>query len=514
MECDDAPGSAQVARPAKDQPTISATDAHTEVDIEMVNTNDVQPETETDDAQQETPTSSSMELMIVDKPDEQIEKNEGSTPSNTPKENEKRGAATEKDRNLAMARKHIAGEMKKIELRAEAYLWLAEKIPEMCNEAVAMAKGDANVRKQAGHVSQEFRAMLQKLQGGTTPAPSGNPKNDKQGSAKAPKPTPGYTNNNNNNRSYASTAAEADGGKGQAVTLKKKTAPKPKTKTTTTEEEKKVRVFVRGPAAANEADASNEIAKVLGGKPAEIQIKKVNSGWAFYTTKGAVSAEKLNCVKEACGAKACEIDKRWTHARITGLSDFYIVGENGPVTKKNEEWFIGQITEQTGGEVKSIKWQFETEKYMDATLRIAVDLPEGQTLPNSVKFEGSSNPATVKKCRTPSLPLCRTCWATHPTAGCKEKPRCRLCGSADHREGQHAGSRAACIVCKAPDHSAGDPACKRGTRPNRTTPKPTENTPANPQDDNQARKRKRLSPAEQPTPRPEVIRERSQRDEC
>ncbi|KAL5629401.1 hypothetical protein BROUX41_001007 [Berkeleyomyces rouxiae] len=182
MECDDAPGSAQVARPAKDQPTTSATDAHTEVDIEMVNTND---------AQQETPTSSSMELMIVDKPDEQIEKNEGSTLSNTPKENEKRGAATEKDRNLAMARKHIAGEMKKIELRAEAYLWLAEKIPEMCNEAVAMAKGDANVRKLAGHVSQEFRAMLQKLQGGTTPAPSGNPKNYKQGSAKAPKPTPG-----------------------------------------------------------------------------------------------------------------------------------------------------------------------------------------------------------------------------------------------------------------------------------------------------------------------------------
>ncbi|KAL5622245.1 hypothetical protein BROUX41_006190 [Berkeleyomyces rouxiae] len=85
MECDDAPGSALVARPAKDQPTTSATDAHTEVDIEMVNTNDVQPETETDDAQQETPTSSSMELMIVDKPDEQIEKNEGSTLSNTPR---------------------------------------------------------------------------------------------------------------------------------------------------------------------------------------------------------------------------------------------------------------------------------------------------------------------------------------------------------------------------------------------------------------------------------------------
>ncbi|KAL5606770.1 uncharacterized protein BROUX77_003963 [Berkeleyomyces rouxiae] len=458
MECDDAPGSAQVARPAKDQPTTSATDAHMEVDIEMVNTNDVQPETETDDAQQETPTSSSMELMIVDKPDEQIEKNEGSTPSNTPKENEKRGAATEKDRNLAMARKHIAGEMKKIELRAEAYLWLAEKIPEMCNEAVAMAKGDANeLRKHRGR-----------------------------------------------GRRWQGISSHPE----------KKDCPKPKTKTPTTEEEKKVRVFVRGPAAANEADASKEIAKVLGGKPTEIQVKKVNSGWAFYTTKGAVSAEKLNRVKEACGAKACEIDKRWMHARITGLSDFYVVGGNGPVTKKNEEWFIGQITEQTGGEVKSIKWQFATEKYMDATLRIAGDLPEGQTLPNSVKFEGSSNPATVKKCRTPSLPLCRTCWATHPTAGCKEKPRCRLCGSADHREGQHAGYRAACIVCKAPDHSAGDPACKRGTRPDRTTPKPTENTPANPQDDNQACKRKRLSPTEQPTPRPEVIRERSQRDEC
>ncbi|KAL5606026.1 uncharacterized protein BROUX77_003219 [Berkeleyomyces rouxiae] len=463
MECDDAPGSALVARPAKDQPTTSATDAHTEVDIEMVNTNDVQPETETDDAQQETPTSSSMELMIVDKPDEQIEKNEGST------------------------LKHIAGEMKKIELRAEAYLWLVEKIPEMCNEAVAMAKGDANVRKLAGHVSQEFRAMLQKLQGGTTPAPSGNPKNDKQGFAKAPKPTPGYTNNNNNNnnnnnRSYASTAAEADGGKGQAVTLKKKTAPKPKTKTPTTEEEKKVRVFVRGPAAENEADASNEIAKVLGGKPAEIQVKKVNSGWAFYTTKGAVSAEKLNRVKEACGAKACEIDKRWTHACITGLSDFYTVGENGPVTKKNEEWFIGQITEQTGGEVKSIKWQFETEKYMDATLRIAVDLPEGQTLPNSVKFEGSSNPATVKKCRT---------------------PHCRCAVPAGRHTRQRGTKKSHGAAC------AGAQTTERGN-----TLDPAPHASSNPQDDNQARERKRLSPAEQPTPRPEVIRERSQRDEC
>ncbi|KAL2887168.1 RNA-directed DNA polymerase from mobile element jockey [Ceratocystis lukuohia] len=48
--------------------------------------------------------------------------------------------------------------------------------------------------------------------------------------------------------------------------------------------------------------------------------------------------------------------------------------------RANEEWFTGQIARQTGGQVKAIKWQIEAEKYKDATLRVAIDLPEGKTL--------------------------------------------------------------------------------------------------------------------------------------
>ncbi|PHH56275.1 hypothetical protein CFIMG_007177RA00001 [Ceratocystis fimbriata CBS 114723] len=132
--------------------------------------------------------------------------------------------------------------------------------------------------------------------------------------------------------------------------------------------------------------------------------------------------------------KACEVEKKWTHARITNLADFYILSANGPVTQKKEEWFVKQIEKQTGGHVKSIKRQLETEKFKDATLRIALDLPEVQLLPKTLTFDGSAISATFKRCRTMSTPLCQQCRKAHPTAACKEKPRCRLCGSTGEQD--------------------------------------------------------------------------------
>ncbi|KAL1890490.1 hypothetical protein Cpir12675_005385, partial [Ceratocystis pirilliformis] len=79
------------------------------------------------------------------------------------------GPKTEKERNLATVQNHLEREMKQAMRRGEALMWLDEKIPEVCNEAVMMAKGDASVKKLAGHVSAEFRAMLLKLQGINVP---------------------------------------------------------------------------------------------------------------------------------------------------------------------------------------------------------------------------------------------------------------------------------------------------------------------------------------------------------
>ncbi|KKF92105.1 hypothetical protein CFO_g5542 [Ceratocystis platani] len=172
------------------------------------------------------------------------------------------------------------------------------------------------------------------------------------------------------------------------VALKEKTGPKSLKKV-----EKKVRIFVRGPVTTKEENMGTELAKIFGGTPKEFAVKKVNSGWAFYTEQGKATERNMERAKEACGAKVCEIDNKWTHARITGLSDFYVLSDKGPVPTKNEEWFTGQIARQTGGQVKAIKWQIEAEKYKDATLRVAIDLLEGKTLPSAMKFEGSNNAA-------------------------------------------------------------------------------------------------------------------------
>ncbi|KAL2887914.1 Importin beta-related nuclear transport receptor [Ceratocystis lukuohia] len=203
--------------------------------------------------------------------------------------------------------------------------------------------------------------------------------------------------------SYASVAKQANGRTSAPVALKEKTGPKSLKKV-----EKKVRIFVRGPVTTKEENMGTELAKIFGGTPKEFAVKKVNSGWAFYTEQGKATERNMERAKEACGAKVCEIDNKWTHARITGLSDFYVLSDKGPVPTKNEEWFTGQIARQTGGQVKAIKWQIEAEKYKDATLRVAIDLLEGKTLPSAMKFEGSNNAAQVKRLQsTPEVQALR-----------------------------------------------------------------------------------------------------------
>ncbi|KAL2888558.1 putative double-stranded RNA/RNA-DNA hybrid binding protein [Ceratocystis lukuohia] len=306
------------------------------------------------------------------------------------------GRATEKERNIALARRGIAAEMRQFELRANATLWLAETIPKVCNQAIAMAKGDTTVKKLAGHVSAEFRAMLKLLQGGqTTGKPNANvPKHvDAAKDTKAPNQKKG-NKTDKGPMSYAAIASQGDKGTKKTVELKSKTT----TKTATKEKKQMVRVFIRGPTAADEGTAGEEVTKAVGSKPSEILMKKVNSGWALlHPPKTTATDKKLDQIREACGAKVCELEKKWTHARITNLADFYVLSDNGPVTQKKEEWFAKQIEKQTGGHVKSIKWQVETEKFKDATLRIALELPEGQPLPKTLTFDGSANSATVKR---------------------------------------------------------------------------------------------------------------------
>ncbi|KAL2885579.1 hypothetical protein HOO65_070041 [Ceratocystis lukuohia] len=222
-----------------------------------------------------------------------------------------------------------------------------------------MAKGDPFVKKLAGRFDAEFRARLKLLQGGQT---TGNPNVNVPKEARKPEQVDAAKDTRTPNQkkgkkaekgpmSYAAIASQGDKGTNKTVVLKSKTTTKKATK----EKEQMVRVFIRGPTAANESTAEEEVAKAVGSKPPEILMKKVKSGWAFHLPKKTAIATKLDQIREACRAKACEVEKKWTHARIANLADLYIVSDNGPVTQKKEEWFVKQIEKQTGGHVKSIK---------------------------------------------------------------------------------------------------------------------------------------------------------------
>ncbi|KAN0072777.1 hypothetical protein V8E54_008891 [Elaphomyces granulatus] len=55
---------------------------------------------------------------------------------------------------------------------------------------------------------------------------------------------------------------------------------------------------------------------------------------------------------------------------------------------------------------------------------------------------------------------CRRCWGLHRTEGCKDAPRCRLCGDPSHRTAEHhsSGSTIKCANCNG-QHAADSPSC-------------------------------------------------------
>ncbi|KAL2887177.1 hypothetical protein HOO65_050298 [Ceratocystis lukuohia] len=235
---------------------------------------------------------------------EQPEKKETTKGKQAAKERKHSGPPTEKERNLAMAMKHIAEEKKQVEMKGKA---------------ISMVKGDADVRMLAGHVSAEFRAAFQKLQHrGHAPNPGQTEKkrqSPETGKATKPKWTTAQKQEApSGKRTYATVAKQATGGIKQPVAQKKTTIKSP-----SKEGEQMVRVFIQGPTEGKE-EAANR------------------------------------------------------------LEDFYVLGEEGPVPIRAEQWFSEQIAKQTRGQVKAIK-----------------------------------------RCRTSALPLCRTCWELHPTAGCREE---------------------------------------------------------------------------------------------
>ncbi|KAL1891579.1 hypothetical protein Cpir12675_004887, partial [Ceratocystis pirilliformis] len=174
-----------------------------------------------------------------------------------------------------MAMSYIAAEKKQVELEGDLYLWLAEKITEIFNQAILMAKGDADISILAGHVSAEFRAAFQKLQHRGRPPNPGQTEKRKQSPEPSKHAKPMGTTAQrqvapNGKKTYATIAKQASGGIKQPVILEKKTISKPPSK----EGEQMVRAFIRGPAEGKEETASRELAKIFGGTHKEFGTKK------------------------------------------------------------------------------------------------------------------------------------------------------------------------------------------------------------------------------------------------
>ncbi|KAL1890578.1 hypothetical protein Cpir12675_005331 [Ceratocystis pirilliformis] len=313
---------------------------------------------------------------------------------------------------------------------------------EVLNKAIDKSKGDPGLKQLAANMSLHFRNELQSIQG------------------YAPIPTPRALEAQDRHQhllrkgAESKTAASSD--KTTNARLTTKAAAKAREQHPAKDE--KARVFIRGPSKPETDETVAAVARVMGAAPEELHFKKVNSSWSFMAPKKITTTENMQKVDQA-------------HARIKGLSDFYGVGKDGLEPTKNEQWLNSQIAKQTGGEVKFVRWQFETVKYKDAKLRIAVDLPRGKKLPASMTFEGSDNKCQVVRCRVPSI--------YHYTV------------HAAHEEKNHVGPARPCLTCGTEGHAPGDAACAGGARARNPKPSETAVYTSDFKGDEEARSKKR-----------------------
>ncbi|KAL2887257.1 hypothetical protein HOO65_050378 [Ceratocystis lukuohia] len=126
MEWEVAPGSAPPDLTQENETDDGHPDASIETEVEMTDANDTVVPVE-------EPVTSPVQNGAKETRDKANKPHEGrAMEKETPEEATKprEGRATEKERNIALARRGIAAEMRQFELRANATLWLVETIPE------------------------------------------------------------------------------------------------------------------------------------------------------------------------------------------------------------------------------------------------------------------------------------------------------------------------------------------------------------------------------------------------
>lgn len=213
----------------------------------------------------------------------------------------------------------------------------------------------------------------------------------------------------------------------------------------------------------------SELPAALGNHIKEVQA--VPSGIAIIPRTDWGSACLIQAqaqISKVFDGALVEQESKWTSFVIPNVPCSY-VDYTGQRQAISNTLLKEEVERQTGVKAEKVQWTkpaTDPTQTVTGTAVLAVLESTADRVPAWISLFGTRRPI-VRKSVKPRVLQCQNCWDFHNQRTCTRRPRCRLCGSKDHIEDNHAHSGPKSPECDCPDrctncrgpHPANDLGC-------------------------------------------------------
>ena len=196
-------------------------------------------------------------------------------------------------------------------------------------------------------------------------------------------------------------------------------------------------------------------------------VSSVRTGIALTPKTGTTTDDLLQCkekIAKALGGGRVEADDRWVIVKVHDLpTRMTILDDNNRLSFRDviiEQDVLPEVAGAFGVSPETAYWANVREGCPTASVRLAFRAEGLKDSPRTVVLMGARLKVEYPVSRGVRPRQCRRCWGLHKTEGCKDAPRCRLCGDLNHRTAEHdsSGSTIKCANCNG-QHAADSPSC-------------------------------------------------------
>jgi hypothetical protein len=196
-------------------------------------------------------------------------------------------------------------------------------------------------------------------------------------------------------------------------------------------------------------------------------VSSVRTGVALIPKTGTTTDDLLQYKEKIAKALGGgRVEAEWVIVKVHDLQTrVTILDDNNSLSSRDviiEQDVLPEIASAFGASPETAYWANVREGCPTASVRLAFRAEGLKDSPRTVVLMGARLKVEYPVSRGVRPHQCRKCWGLHRTEGCKDAPRCRLCGDPNHRtaERHSYGSTMKCANCNG-QHAADSPSCPK-----------------------------------------------------